>query len=1019
MRSSSIRGTQASLPVYLNYTRPSISKIKLSNGDLVCDLASSNPDCQFQTSGFDILVEGLNFGLNPNVSITHGIDPPGVTRAPRHCDIISATHTTISCSLGEGEGDGNTLSVVMSGSEQEVSSSVVPWKYEDPVLDEFVSSGALFGTIPTKGGAPIQIRGQNFGTKGPVVLINDLPCNVAGFSHTVLTCVSPEGDGANLNLFMSVSGLSSTTNLTISYTEPTLTSINPMNGPTAGVIHDFASTDWESMSQSRVLWDNAIQAVESQTVGLTITLSGENFGTEPVVSFGGEELPPSSIVSHSHEEVVINMPEGNGMNDVLIRAKDQSTAIPLNFVYDGPAPNGVYYPDCSPAMVVSKKHAAESCKQWEALGLWKNRRAIDPLAERRCTEPLRLLIPGVNYGDDKDDVSVYIDGELAVIQEHSHTSLLIEMPAGSGTDLNLTITVAGAADSSLSLSYDAPIVTAVAPAVPYSCRNEEGALDFVIAGLNFGTRSSNEEVKLVMDGVECVDMMWHAAQPGVFGSYPFLTCTRCHTDTISGVCRDNEQSGHDYVGLKNVSLTVARQLVHIPPSARTFQCKCPKDWYGQVSEVCLECPFGAKCTGKFDSLTMTGAEPMTLLGYWLLQVSPNNTRDYYAASGEPLCPPERLHRPKCPLVVPCDPEEACLGNNTCAVGYEGLLYQPEMDGGGVLPERCSDCTLGTHFAMDGKCEKCPEHKWLIPALFVVCGFAACILGFFMNKLDVNWAVVSIGIDFFQVLAVFASSEVTWPRQIRAIFRWMSAFNLNIDLAAPDCIVVPRPTFNQKWYIKLSVPFIADIFMVLAFVLYFILRYPGRAVMKVVRALPCVNSRASRKPLMTFDHVISLALAKYYLFYLFTTRLVIQVFNCSPIMAEADDGTLYETDGYDYMQSVLPDQVRCWEDDAHLKLVPFAVFAFFVNTIGFPLLTFLCLHLNRRAVMTDQYMKAQEKGNSKRTNPHYHIRMRYRNLYMYFKPRRYYWVNVIIGRKFMIAFTALVFKTTRAFNSQCA
>jgi hypothetical protein len=65
---------------------------------------------------------------------------------------------------------------------------------------------------------------------------------------------------------------------------------------------------------------------------------------------------------------------------------------------------------------------------------------------------------------------------------------------------------------------------------------------------------------------------------------------------------------------------------------------------------CLPCPEGAYCDGKLANVS-------SLPGWYNLD-----------GHGPEECPPERLARPFCDYVVPCQPLEACLGNNTCLAG---------------------------------------------------------------------------------------------------------------------------------------------------------------------------------------------------------------------------------------------------------------------------------------------------------------------------------------------------------------
>ena len=50
---------------------------------------------------------------------------------------------------------------------------------------------------------------------------------------------------------------------------------------------------------------------------------------------------------------------------------------------------------------------------------------------------------------------------------------------------------------------------------------------------------------------------------------------------------------------------------------------------------------------------------------------------------------------------------------------------------------------------------------------------------------------------------------------------------------------------------------------------------------------------------------------------------------------------------------------------------------------------------------------------------YDIRKRFHRVYYHFRPERHYWVLVILGRKFLIAFTSLMFNKNPAFQLSVA
>jgi hypothetical protein len=68
----------------------------------------------------------------------------------------------------------------------------------------------------------------------------------------------------------------------------------------------------------------------------------------------------------------------------------------------------------------------------------------------------------------------------------------------------------------------------------------------------------------------------------------------------------------------------------------------------------------------------------------------------------------------------------------------------------------------------------------------------------------------------QVLSMFARSRIRWPKFLRDIFLLMSAFNLNLELTAPECLM-PEIAYWQKWFFIESLPLAAcSIFVVIHF-----------------------------------------------------------------------------------------------------------------------------------------------------------------------------------------------------------
>ncbi|KAG7397893.1 hypothetical protein PHYBOEH_012022 [Phytophthora boehmeriae] len=143
---------------------------------------------------------------------------------------------------------------------------------------------------------------------------------------------------------------------------------------------------------------------------------------------------------------------------------------------------------------------------------------------------------------------------------------------------------------------------------------------------------------------------------------------------------------------------------------------------------------------------------------------------------------------------------------------------------------------------------------------------------------------------------------------------------------------------------------------------------------------------------------------YYLF-LYLTRTTLDVFNC--VSTIPSDGKLYMVAIY----------AQCFKPGGlHMQLFPFAVLSFVVYSLGYPLFVFLTLSRNRALVMEDQLLRAMQRGASRRTNPNCWVfRKKFSKLYYQFKPEYWYWMVLIILRKFLLAGIGLLFRKDPVFQ----
>jgi hypothetical protein len=349
-----------------------------------------------------------------------------------------------------------------------------------------------------------------------------------------------------------------------------------------------------------------------------------------------------------------------------------------------------------------------------------------------------------------------------------------------------------------------------------------------------------------------------------------------------------------------------------------------------------QCPPGAHCAGFINGEPTL---PSALTGWYNLNGSalPNSNATLFS-----LCPDARGDpaRADATCLVPCEPPEACIGGNLCDRQYvdKGPLY------------RCSACAVG-YFRQNGACVGCPQRAWLLIVLFFVMAVVLCVGGWLLNRKNVNIAFLSIGVDYFQVLAMFATAKVKWPAVIVELFRIMSVFNFNVDITAPEC-TLQQLTYETKWWIVMGLPLGAAVVFALIFTV-------NVAVKRLVKGV------TGRRRLMShMNALVGMMLVVMYFLYLYLTRTVLDMFNCSPTVPP---------DGHEYLQVVF---VRCGTG-LQARLLPFAAVFLVLYTIGYPALVAYIVFKHRLLIMEDQVLRAKDLGDTRLSNPHcYDLRKKF-------------------------------------------
>jgi large repetitive protein len=347
--------------------------------------------------GAPIILSGANFGANPTVTVG------GVNATV----LAGSTESSLTFTLPVGEGLNQSVQV-SSGSAS--STNTLLFNYNAPAI-----SGVSPATGTTAGGTTITLTGSSFGLN-PSVFIGPSFAPILSNSHGQITCTLPAGQGSNREVRVIVAGQTSLPAY-FSYTAPAIISISPANGPTVG--------------------------------GTTITLTGSNFGTAPVVTFGGVVIPNTRDVSTPHSRLTITTPSGYGTGKSIVVLAGDQLSNSLDFNYDAPLLTGI-----SPA--------------------------TGPI-----TGNIPITLTGANFGTSS---FVSIGGKNAPLLAGSTVGhLVVNLPAGQGlAEVVITAPDGRQSGSQNYFTYDGPSITSISAA----SKPTSGNVPVTITGSNFGASST-------------------------------------------------------------------------------------------------------------------------------------------------------------------------------------------------------------------------------------------------------------------------------------------------------------------------------------------------------------------------------------------------------------------------------------------------------------------------------------------------------------------------------------------------
>lgn len=433
------------------------------------------------------------------------------------CTVVGTpTHSSFSCILPPGSGTDIPVQIEVDG--QLSNTRLIA--YDPPA----VSNIAGDGVCSTAGGCIVTINGVNFGSSGAEVYTagGSIPWEVISQTDTQLVVNIPEGDGGaeTFAVVQGPAGLSGggqqSANFPYVYLPPEITLVDNQEGGTDG--------------------------------GILVTLIGDSFGFSGSITIGGVSCP-TVPGEYDHTRVVCILPPGTGLDRPVQILVDGATSNVAPYDYAQPVItltdpfelntagglvtiSGTDFGDsqgsgtltidgfeCAPVqqwtsttivcqaapssggtdipITVTQDGATGRVSAPYLVG-YKAPTLDAPVAPSGSTAGGDFLtLTGTNFGADGGVVT--IDGVVMQVESYSDGSIVVVVPPGSGSDLEIIVTVNGQSSGALLFSYDPPVLeTAVAASFPTA-----GGTLLTLTGDSFDTNGT-----VLIGGEECVPVSY-------------------------------------------------------------------------------------------------------------------------------------------------------------------------------------------------------------------------------------------------------------------------------------------------------------------------------------------------------------------------------------------------------------------------------------------------------------------------------------------------------------------------------
>ena len=418
-------------------------------------LSSINPSIGATRGGTYITLTGLSFDTSGTIYVNN-VAVPSIG--------VQWGQSTVIFPLPAGQGANIPIKLTtVAGKSSTVTSSTVV-SYYTPTISSISPS-----TVATLNGGLLTITGTNFGTSGNqnVTIGGTLTCSNPVYSQVaspstsdMIKCTIPQGQGTGLSVVVTTGGQSSNPQF-LSYSNPSISSVSPLNGPTAGNIH--------------------------------LTIVGTSFGTHGGSVTIGANSAACNITSQTDTTVICTLPPGDGQSQNLIMTVTTGQSVQYSniqlFNYDPPT-------------VTSFQSPSGTTSGFSTLG------------------GQYITIYGTNFGPNAPTVNIG-SGACTPVISHTDSSVICTVPAGQGSNLDIAVSASGQS-ALLStytrnlFTYNSPTVTAVA----YTSNVTAGGQLITLTGSNFGTTGSSASATITIGGATCSNVAVSS-----IGSTYTATCT--------------------------------------------------------------------------------------------------------------------------------------------------------------------------------------------------------------------------------------------------------------------------------------------------------------------------------------------------------------------------------------------------------------------------------------------------------------------------------------------------------------